>query len=199
MNWSSYYPVAYQGCTYGQKNVEFKRFLELPGRVAPTDLEVAVRVAGPKRRRVPQDLAARLARHGWRVVDPAEACADLDSYRRYIESSKAEWSVAKNGYVVGQPGWFSCRSACYLAAGRPVVVQDTGFAGVIPVGEGVLCFRTLEEAAAAIQEVQANYSRHARAARAIAEEYFDSDKVLTRLIDEALRPAADRPAQEVCR
>src|SRR5262249_28017689 len=95
-------------------------------------------------------------------------------------------SVAKNGYVRGEAGWFSCRSSCYLAAGRPVVVQDTGFGAVLPVGEGILNFRTMEEAEAAIREVEGDYPRHAKAARAIAEEYFDSDKVLTRLIEDSL-------------
>jgi hypothetical protein len=181
MNWTSYNPVTYEGQTYGQKDVEFKRFLDLPEMVAPIPLEVAVNAG--KTRRTPRDL---LAHRGWRVVDPAEVCHDLGSYRDYIESSMAEWSVAKNGYVLGQTGWFSCRSACYLAAGRPAVVQETGFSALFPVGEGLLPFSQIEEAAAAIGEVVANYARHAKAARAIAEEYFDSDKVLTRLIDEAL-------------
>ena len=94
--------------------------------------------------------------------------------------------MAKNAYVQGQPGWFSERSACYLAAGRPVIVQDTGFGSVLPVGEGIVSFKTLGQAVAAIHEVEANYGRHAEAARAIAEAYFDSDKVLTCLIDGAL-------------
>jgi hypothetical protein len=127
-----------------------------------------------------------LTRAGWRVIDSIAACGDLDSYRYYIESSKAEWSVAKNAYVLGQPGWFSERSACYLAAGRPVVVQDTGSSAVLPVGEGILSFRTLPEAAEGIQEVQARYLQHSEAARAIAETYFDSEKVLSDLIDNAL-------------
>ncbi len=130
----------------------------------------------------PRDL---IARAGWCVVDPSGICGDLDTYRDYIQSSKAEWSVAKNAYVQGQSGWFSERSACYLAASRPVVVQDTGFTKWLPVGEGILSFRTLEEAAAAIRDVERDYARHAKAARRSAEEYFDSDKVLTRLIDEA--------------
>jgi glycosyltransferase involved in cell wall biosynthesis len=130
---------------------------------------------------------SRLAAQGWSVVDPASVCADLESYREYIESSKAEWSVAKNAYVRGRSGWFSERSACYLAAGRPVVVQDTGFSSILPVGEGLLTFTDVEGAAAAIREVEADYPRHARAARAIAEAYFDSDKVLTRLIEESAR------------
>jgi hypothetical protein len=181
MNWTSHNDVVYNGQTYGQKNVEFNGFIELPSRVAPIVLEIASNIG--KTRRIPTDM---LAHKGWRIVDPKVVCPDFDSYRTYIESSKAEWSVAKNGYVLGQSGWFSCRSACYLAASRPVVVQDTGFSSILPVGEGILPFRNIEEAADAIQEVEANYSRHAKAAREIAEVYFDSDKVLTKLIDEAM-------------
>ena len=181
MGWKSCNSLMYDGRTYGQKDVEFKRFLELPGKVAPTTLEIAV--SPGKARRLPRDL---LAQKGWRLVDPLKVCPDVDSYREYIAASMAEWSVAKNGYVRGQPGWFSCRSACYLAAGRPVVVQDTGFRSVLPVGEGLLPFADVEEAAAAIREVRGNYARHAKGARAIAEEYFDSDKVLNRLIEEAM-------------
>lgn len=181
MNWTSYKPVIYDGKSYGQKDTEFMRFLDLPSMVNPTVLEIAVNVG--KTRRTPRAL---LAHKGWRVAEPLVVCPDLDSYRRYVETSKAEWSVAKNGYVVGQPGWFSCRSACYLAAARPVVVQDTGFGAVLPVGEGLLSFTTVEEAVAAIKEVEANYARHSKAARAIADEYFDSDKVLNRLVEEAL-------------
>ena len=203
MNWTSYAPLVYAGQTYGQKDVEFKHFLELPCQVAPVAMEVALsrtqhlkwqakdeslpprldKLVGDKTNWTPRDLLTHL---GWRVVDAIEACGDLDSYRHYIESSKAEWSVAKNAYVLGRPGWFSERSACYLAAGRPVVVQDSGFAGVLPVGEGILSFKTLQEAVAAIHTVETNYARHAQAARAIAEVYFDSDKVLTHLIDEAM-------------
>jgi hypothetical protein len=200
MSWTSYKPLTYSGQTYGQKDVEFKRFLELPNRVVPVEMEIAlsrtqhlewqdgdlnlppeiVELVGEKVDWTPQDL---LRNAGWRIVDSIEACGDLNSYRDYIQSSKAEWSVAKNAYVLGQPGWFSERSACYLAAGRPVVVQDTGFTRTIPVGEGILSFETLEEAVAGIQEVEINYHRHMRAARSIAESYFDSDKVLSHLIE----------------
>ncbi len=203
MNWTSYAPLVYAGQTYGQKDVEFKRFLGLPGQVAPVAMEVALsrtqhlkwqakdeslppglgELVGDRTTWTPHDLVTYA---GWRVVDAIEACGDLDSYRHYIEASKAEWSVAKNAYVLGQPGWFSERSACYLAAGRPVVVQDTGFGETLPVGEGILSFKTLPEAVTAIQEVEANYARHAQAARGLAEVYFDSDKVLTHLINEAM-------------
>jgi len=183
MNWTSYKNGEYQGQSYGQKDVEFMRFVELPSKVAPTIPEMAA--GSGKTRQMPRDL---LTRKGWHVVNPLKVCPDLDSYREYIECSKAEWTVAKNGYVVGQAGWFSGRSAYYLAAGRPVVVQDTGFSPVIPVGEGVLSFRTMEEAAAAIREVEGHYARHAKGAREIAEAYFDSHKVLNRLIEESLKP-----------
>ena len=128
-----------------------------------------------------------LIRHkGWRVVDPADVCPDLDRYRQYVQSSRAEWSIAKNGYVVGSPGWFSCRSACYLASGRPVVVQDTGLDGVLPVGCGLLTFRTMDEATHAVRECVAAYKKHAAAAVEIAAEYFDSDRVLETLLFEAM-------------
>ncbi len=181
MNWTSFKGLEYEGRSYGQKDVEFRRFLDLPSRVAPTTLEVAL--GEGKTRRGPREL---LVHRGWQVVEAARVCPDLDSYRSYIETSKAEWTVAKEGYVVGQSGWFSGRSACYLAAGRPVVVQDTGFAPVIPVGEGVLAFRTGDEAVDGIREVEAHYARHSEAARSLAEQYFDSDKVLGRLLEGAM-------------
>ena len=203
MSWTSYAPLRHAGRSWGQKDVEFKRFMDLPGAVAPARMEVALgptqhveweaadetlpprwlALARARREWTPRELVAHA---GWRVVDAQRACGDLDRYREYIQSSRGEWSVAKHAYVQGQPGWFSERSACYLASGRPVVVQDTGLAGVLPLGEGLLAFRTLEEAAAAIHAVEADPPRHARAARAIAEACFDSDRVLSRLLDEAL-------------
>ena len=181
MNWTSFNDVFYNGQTYGQKDSEFKRFLELPSIVRPTVFEIAV--ASGKTRKVPTDL---LIYKGWRVIDPAQVCHNMNSYRDYIQSSMAEWTVAKNGYVLGQAGWFSERSACYLAAGRPVVVQDTGFTSILPVGQGILTFKTVEEAAAGIREVETNYDHHSKAARDIAEEYFDSDKILTLLVERAM-------------
>jgi hypothetical protein len=181
MNWTSYKTVSHDGRSYGQKDEEFTRFLDLPRRVAPTVLEVAVNKG--KTRRTPREL---LTHRGWHIVDPELACPDAASYRRYIQQSKAEWSVAKNGYVAERSGWFSCRSACYLAAGRPVVLQETGFSDVLPTGEGLLSFNDLDEAEAAIRDVEANYDRHNRAAREIAAEYFDADKILTRLLEESL-------------
>lgn len=181
MNWTSYKTVIYDGKPYGQKDIEFEQFIDLPSRVPDSTIEIAVNAG--KTRRTPRAL---LAHKGWVVVNPDQVCPDLDSYKNYIQSSKAEWSIAKNGYVAGQTGWFSCRSACYLAAGRPVVVQDTGFSDILPVGEGILPFTDMEGAVAAIIDVETNYKRHALAAQALAYEYFDAQKVLQRLLDYAM-------------
>ena len=155
--------------------------IDLPGRVAPVRLELAI--ASGKTRRTP---VGKLTRHGWNIVDPDKACGDVDSYRDYIQTSRGEWSVAKHGYVAGRTGWFSCRSACYLAAGRPVIVQDTGFSSVLPVGEGVLVFDTIDHAAEAIRIIESDYDRHCRAARGFAEEYFDAGRVLGSLVERAM-------------
>lgn len=196
MSWTSYEPIQHGGHSYAQKDVEFRRFLDLPGRVTRGAMEIALGGLEHPSWEEDEDRASEsscerpstgehLRRRGWQVVDAHQVCGDLDSYRDYIRSSKAEWSVAKNAYVQGQPGWFSERSACYLASGRPVVVQHTGFEAVLPVGEGLLSFRNLDEAAAAIAEVEGRYARHSEAARSIAETYFDSDRVLARLVSEA--------------
>ena len=124
----------------------------------------------------------RLRHHGWRVVPAEETCRHPAAYRSYIRNSRAEFSVAKHGYVAGGCGWFSGRSACYLATGRPVVVQDTGFAATLPTGRGVLAFASPEEARLNIEALEADYDQHARAARDLAHEYFDAEKVLTKLL-----------------
>ena len=189
LSWTSYPPLRFRGETFGQKDVEFRRFLSLPGKIAPIALEVAL--GGTRHADWEADSGAppppaTLRGAGFQVADAYHVCADLDRYRSYVESSRGEWSIQKNGYVRGRPGWFSGRSACYLAAGRPVVVQDTGLAGVLPTGDGLLCFASVEEAAAALREVDAHHARHAEAARALAEAYFDADLVLPMLLEEAL-------------
>lgn len=185
MNWTSYKDIAYKGERYGQKDKQMLEMIELPGMVAPINLELAV--ASGKTRRTPVD---RLNRHGWRIVNPDKVCGNVDEYRDYIQQSRGEWSVAKHGYVAGRTGWFSCRSACYLAAGRPVVVQDTGFSSVLPTGEGVLTFNTAKEAADALRAIESDYDRHCRAARGFAEEYFDAGKVLGDLVERAMTGTA---------
>jgi hypothetical protein len=198
-NWTSYKPIEYEGRSFAQKDVELIRFIDLPKLVAPVSLEIAMaKVHHAAWQSEHQyvltssghggvDLASEtphglLHRYGWRIVSAAERCGDFTAYRNYLLSSKGEVSVAKHGYVCARAGWFSGRSACYLAAGRPVVVQDTGFGAVLPVGEGIVSFSTIQDAEHAIRRVEGAYHHHARAALAVAEEYFDSDKVLTRIL-----------------
>ena len=171
-----YDPIEYEGTTYGLRAHEFRAFAELP-RLTGVPLEVALDID----RADAADLDL-LQRNGWKVVDPRAVARDPDAYRRYIGGSFAEFSVAKNMYVRSHSGWFSDRSICYLASGRPVVAQDTGFSEHYRTGEGLLSFGTVEEARAALEDVQASWSRHARAARRLAEDSFDSSVVLTSLL-----------------
>jgi hypothetical protein len=188
-SWTSEPPLGFGNATPGREDVELERVLALPGRVAPLALEVAVggtehtdreRNAGyaPSRE--------KLRRAGFRVADARHVCGDLDRYRHYVESSRGEWSVGKHGTVQGRAGCFSGRSACYLAAGRPVVMQDTGLAELFPMGDGALAFGSVDEAAEALREVEADYDRHAAAARAFADAFFDAELVLPALLEAAL-------------
>lgn len=165
--------ITYQGATYGTKEMEFGKVQELPTRTQAR-LELALGGAA-----APVD---QWRAQGWSVIDAQGISASPEDYRRYIQSSRGEFSVAKNVYVATHSGWFSCRSVCYLAAGRPVVVQDTGFSELIPTGEGLFAFSDLEEARRGIEAVEADYARHARAARDLAERCFDSSKVLPELL-----------------
>jgi hypothetical protein len=133
-----------------------------------------------------------LQKLGWRILDSREPTQDPWTYLRYIEKSKAEFSVAKHAYVVSRTGWFSERSVAYLASGRPVVLQDTGFSDWLPTGAGIIGFHDLEEAIAGVQEINSRYEYHCRAAREIAEEYFHATKVLSRLIERAMNSRLDK-------
>jgi hypothetical protein len=124
-----------------------------------------------------------LSENRWSLADPAEVASDPWIYRKYIQRSRAEFMATKGIYVDTHSGWFSERSICYLASGRPVIAQDTGLGDFYPVGEGLLTFSTIDEAAACVHEVLSDYSQHSRAARRLAEEYFDSDKVLGLLLN----------------
>ena len=119
---------------------------------------------------------------GWDLIDPGPTSRDLDGYRAFIQQSRGEFTVAKDQNIRLRSGWFSDRSATYLASGRPVVTQETGFSENLPTGEGLFAFSTLEEAVEAIERINADYPRHSRAARAIARDDFDSDVVLRRLL-----------------
>lgn len=172
-------PAEFDGRTYGLKAHQFRRFLELPGRVDAT-FEVALDIHPADDR----DRTALLD-HGWRVVPPLHASRDPDTFRHYIQGSGSEFSVAQGVYVETNSGWFSDRSVRYLASGKPVLVQDTGLAATYPVGEGLVTFSTLEEAVAGAEDIAGDYERHSKAALALAEEFFDSDRVLSALLDEA--------------
>ena len=156
------------------KNFEFMKFLTLPSRTTQM-LELALAGCNNEDRRM-------LEQHGWRVRNASEVSDDLDTYREYIGGSRAEFTVAKDQNVRLRSGWFSDRSATYLATGRPVVTQDTGFGNVFPTGRGLFGFSTLDEAAAAIEAINADYQSHSHAAGELARAYFDSDLVLTRLL-----------------
>jgi hypothetical protein len=165
-------PPSLAGETYGGKDVEFMKFIDLPSRVlAP--LQVALSGTAP---------LDQLQRHGWQVVDAYDKSCTMNAYHNYLCSSRGEWSIAKNAYVASRSGWFSTRSAAYLALGKPVVVQDTGFRQYYPTGEGLFSFTTLDEAVTAIASIESNYRYHCDAARTIAEHEFAAETVLTRLL-----------------
>jgi len=167
------------GHMYGLKVHEFRKVMELPTKV-PLDFEIALDIyPGDDRDR------KSLEEHGWHLVRPAEAVRGPQQFRRYVQGSGAEFSVAQGIYVDTNSGWFSDRSVRYLASGRPALLQDTGFSANYPVGEGLVAFRTLDDAAAGAERIAADYPAHRAAARALAEERFDSDRVLPRFLEEA--------------
>jgi len=165
-------PPEIDGKPLGGKDVEFAKFMDLPRR-AGVPLEIAVSGVAPRE---------ALAAAGWRVRDGHAVSRDAAMYRDYIRRSRGEWSVAKQAYVATRSGWFSCRTACYLAAGRPAVVQDTGWSRHYPAGRGLLAFATPEEAAEAIRRVESDYAAHCRAAREVAAACFESGTVLKSLL-----------------
>jgi hypothetical protein len=175
MNWASWSDVEYGGRTYGQKGAEVERLIDLPSR---TNRELLLAVGGP----APRD---RLKAHGWRLADPLDITGTIPAYREFIAASYADLGICKHAYVASRSGWFSDRSLCYLASGRPVLHQDTGFTDWLPTGEGVLAFSSIEEAAAALRKLDEDYPRHVRAARVIAEQYFEARLVIRRMLDEA--------------
>jgi hypothetical protein len=174
----AYGPVEFRGESYGLRVHQFRRFVDLPG-LTGRSFELALAIHPSETR----DLAL-LSDKGWPMVDPQIVAGDPLSYRSYIGRSLAEFSVAKDLYVRSCGGWISDRSLCYLASGKPVLAQETGFSRHYPTGEGLLAYSTLEEAVAGVEEIARRPDWHARAARALAEQYFDSDKVLGRLLQE---------------
>ena len=178
-NWrGSYGPLEFDGQTYGLKVHEFRKCISLPRATSlPFEIALGIHPADHKDR-------AALEAAGWRLTDPVLAAGSADAFREYVRGSGAEFSVAQGVYVHTHSGWFSDRTAVYLASGRPALVQDTGFGRTIPTGRGLLAFSTPEEAAAGAASIVADYATHSRAARKIAEECFDSSRVLGALMSE---------------
>lgn len=177
MNWKLDRDVTFDGEPWGQKDVEFMRLFDLPRRVPEIRLGVAVSQAPESEF---PTAAAREA--GWIVLDPASCAHDARSYQEFIVGSRGEFSVAKHTYVKAQTGWFSCRSGCYLAAGRPVVTQDTSWSRRLPNGRGLLAFHDEDSAIEALRQVESDPKAHSKAARAVAHDYFDSNRVLREML-----------------
>jgi hypothetical protein len=162
---------------YWSKHLNFLRFQDLPLRTSQK-FELALGTAEP-------EIMTLWQEKGWILVDSYEKSRDLDVYQNYILSSRGEFTVAKDLVARTKSGWFSDRSVCYLAAGKPVVTQETGFGKFIPTGRGLFAFNTMEEVLAAVDEINADYTKHCRAAREVAEEYFAAEKVLKTLLHDA--------------
>ena len=185
MNWRSLPSVAFDGRGYGMKDAEFARFEPLPGMV---DVPLEVAVEG---RAVP---AERFKAQGWRLTSALEVTRSLESFSDYIAASLGEFSVVKEVYAGLNVGWFSDRSAAYLAHGRPVVVQANGISDHLPVGEGLFEVADVAEAADAIARIRREPERHAAAARRLAERHLDTSVVLARFLAELGIPFAHQPA-----
>jgi hypothetical protein len=175
-NWRQWGHVVFEGETYTwSKHFEFEKYLDLPRRTG-RNFELGLSSYEPADKEL-------LEQHGWTVTPALEFTRELDSYRDFVSGSRGEFTVAKDQNVRLRSGWFSERSAQYLAAGRPVVTQETGFSNVLPTGRGLFGFSTFEEAAEAIETIDVDYEKHRRAARSIAREYFDAELVLRELLD----------------
>jgi hypothetical protein len=184
LQWDSYESLNHHGRRYGMKSESFRQFCDIPRRC---NVPLLLGMGGNS-----DSAHKNLDEHGWRVRNAIEFSRDPWQYQKFIQQSAGEFSVAKQGYVVSNSGWFSERSANYLASGRPVILQDTGFSHILPTGEGLLAFTTPNEAVECLERVRHDLERHSRAARAIAAEHFDSDKILSDLLEqaEALGPMA---------
>jgi hypothetical protein len=176
MRWQGFKEVSHQGVSYGQRDREFDRFRDLPS-LTPQPFQIAQ--MGIK----PQVMEA----HGWQVVPGEVVSRTPASYRSFIQQSRAEFSVPKNGYVKMRGGWFSDRSVCYLASGRPVLIADTGLAEWLAIGQGVVTFTDPESAVAGVNSINRNYERQRTSARRLAEEVFSTDKVLPALLGDVMK------------
>ena len=178
-NWKQKgHDVTWNGQTYyWSKHHEFLKFVDLPRRRPQVDFELWLNVDDEADRRT-------LLEHGWRIESPLQASMDIFGYPELFRRSRAEWTVAKDQNVRLQSGWFSERDACYLASGKPVVAQSTGFEHVLPTGDGLHAFRTMDEVLAAVDRVESDYPKACRAARAVAEEHFEATRVCRRFVED---------------
>jgi hypothetical protein len=161
---------------YWTKDREFEKFLDLP-HCRAVKFELAASVA--------DEVKALLRGHGWQQRDSISISRDIDGYRNYIQQARGEFTVARDQYVRPNTGWFSDRSACYLAAGRPVITQETGFSKFLPSGKGLFGFKTMDDILAAVDAIESDYEGNCRAARELAAEYFAAEKVVGSLMQRA--------------
>jgi hypothetical protein len=178
MQWDSYTSMQFNGQSYAQKSEAFMKFIELPKETREV-FEIAMGSETAPRQ--------KLRDFGWKIRNPMEVASDPWKYREYIQRSKGEFSVSKHGYVISNSGWFSERSSSYLASGRPVIVQETGFSNWMKIGSGIFSFSKLEDIHEAMDCIAGNYDVHCRAAREIAKSYFGADSVLSALIERAFQ------------
>jgi len=175
MNWSAGAEIEVGGRVYRQKSHELERFIDMPA-IARDSFMLAIGGAAPKE---------RLRQHGWTLANPLEVTATVPAYREFISGSRADFGIAKHAYVASRSGWFSDRSICYLASGRPVLHQDTGFPDWLPAGDGVFPFAAADDVVKALNELAANYSHHSHSARMIAETHFEARTVIAQMLDSA--------------
>jgi hypothetical protein len=175
MNWKSHDHIKHKDRIFGQKDLEFAKIVHLPKKVMP-DMEIAI-----SGKQLP---VVWFKENGWQLKSGKDVTISFESFRDYIARSSAEFSICKHVFVENQTGWFSDKSAAYLASSRPVVLQDTGFSKCLPCGEGLFSFRTLDEAETAIDEVCSSYQKHSGHALEIAHEYLSTEKVLKKLLNE---------------
>lgn len=176
-SWRGYGSVRHEGVFYGQKAHSLRPFFALPRR-STAEFALALNIHPDET----ADLEA-LRANGWRLLDPYAVADNPHDYRTFIQGSRAEFGIAKSGYVVSGCGWFSDRSACYLASGRPVLAQETGFSRFLSTGKGLIAWKTMEDVLAGVEAIRHDYEDHRQAARSLAQEHFDSDRVLGRLLE----------------
>jgi hypothetical protein len=180
MNWSGRKKLLYGDEEWGQKDIEFEKFKSIPSLVRSADFEVVINKPLNK-----ESLfnALEFESLGWSILEPEKVVGNLNAYRQFIINSRAEFAIAKETYVKANSGWFSCRSACYLAAGNPVVAQETSWSKYIPSGKGVFAFDNIPAAIDAVERIMAEPEKQSHAAEEIAHAYFDSNRVLTDMLN----------------